>query len=273
MTDKEVIIDELSCKNCPENEKKRCKEQKERKNNIIDIHLQNIKDVAQSYGCNLLKEIENLRQALPNITRCDVVLEKQLRRKEQECKNWQETSLQYAKNMEYYQTEYKRLQVENEELKHNYDAIKQCNKNNMQTLDETIKEKRKAEQKLEKVEKQYKCYSCGTCNGKEDYYNLAGHHENAIKSLHKAQNKSDRYKQALEEIESECNFDNIYTMLEKLDFEKKCKVFLNKTLPASNNDTWVFQNFIFSFLQSTSEYYVDKILNISNKINEVLKDE
>ena len=106
----------------------------------------------------------------------------------------------------------KAKEQECERLKHNYEAIKQCNDNNMQTLDEAIKKKDEAERKLEKVEKQYKCYSCGTCNGKEDYYNLAGHHENAIKSLHKAYEQLDQLKsenkhlnnllnQALKELE------------------------------------------------------------------------
>lgn len=82
MTDKEIIFNGLNCGICPE--KKRCDEQKERQNDTIDILLQNIKDTAQAYRCDLSSKIEKLRQTLPNITRCGVVLEKQLQRKEQE---------------------------------------------------------------------------------------------------------------------------------------------------------------------------------------------
>lgn len=95
---------------------------------------------------------------------------------------------------------------ERDELKHNYNAIKQCNDNNMQTLDEAIKEKHEIECELEKVKKQYKCYSCGTCNGKEDYYNLAGHHENAIKSLHKTQQQLSRKTKECEQKEKDIKY-------------------------------------------------------------------
>lgn len=123
---------------------------------------------------------ESYRDCRPKENQCNFYItsiEKQLARKTQEC----------------------------EELKHNYNAIKQCNDNNMQTLDEAIKEKCEAEQELEKVKKQYKCYSCGTCNGKEDYYNLAGHHENAIKSLHKAQRELDQLKATKKQAEQQLN--------------------------------------------------------------------
>lgn len=83
MTDKPIMIDELGCNNCPD--KKRCDEQREHKDNIINSILDDIKDTAIAYHCDLKDKIKNLKQNLPIITRCDVVLEKQLARKTQEC--------------------------------------------------------------------------------------------------------------------------------------------------------------------------------------------
>ena len=137
-----------------------------------------------------------------------------------------------------------------EKLKHNYNAIKQCNDNNMQILDEAIKEKYEAEQELEKVKKQYKCYSCGTCNGKEDYYNLAGHHKNAIKSLHKAQRELDQltvaYEQYKKKFQEFFNTDNqecwnaVFLKGEKAKTEQKLeriKDKCNETLELMNKDS------------------------------------
>lgn len=80
---KPIMIDELGCNNCPD--KKRCDEQREHKDNIINSMLDDIKDTAIVYNCDLKDKIKNLKQNLPIITRCDVVLEKQLLRKTQEC--------------------------------------------------------------------------------------------------------------------------------------------------------------------------------------------
>lgn len=80
---KKKTIDELECNNCPD--KKRCYKQRERKDNIINSMLDDIKDTAIAYNCDLNNKIKILKQHLPIITRCDVVLEKQLDRKTKEC--------------------------------------------------------------------------------------------------------------------------------------------------------------------------------------------
>lgn len=71
-----IIIDGLSCDNCPEF--KRCQEQQTKKEYAINQVLQ---DIPSEYA-NI---IDRLKQIIPSITRCDYVLEKQLKRKEQEC--------------------------------------------------------------------------------------------------------------------------------------------------------------------------------------------
>ena len=76
MTDKQIIIDGLSCDNCAEF--KRCQEQQTKKEYAINQVLQ---DIPSEYS-NI---IDRLKQIIPSITRCDYVLEKQLKRKEQEC--------------------------------------------------------------------------------------------------------------------------------------------------------------------------------------------
>ena len=81
MTDKEIIIDGLSCDNCPEIQ--RCQEQQTKKEYAINQVLQEI----PSEYANI---IERLKQIIPSITRCDYVLEKQLKRKEQECEELKE---------------------------------------------------------------------------------------------------------------------------------------------------------------------------------------
>ena len=68
-------IDGLSCDNCPEF--KRCQEQKTKKEYAINQVLQ---DIPSEYA-NI---IDRLKQIIPSITRCDYVLEKQLKRKENE---------------------------------------------------------------------------------------------------------------------------------------------------------------------------------------------
>ena len=71
-----IIIDGLSCDNCPEF--KRCQEQQTKKEYAINQVLQ---DIPSEYA-NI---IDRLKQIIPSITRCDCVLEKQLKRKEREC--------------------------------------------------------------------------------------------------------------------------------------------------------------------------------------------
>ena len=71
-----IVIDGLSCDNCPEF--KRCQEQRTKKEYAINQVLQGI----PSEYANI---IDRLKQIIPSITRCDYVLEKQLKRKEQEC--------------------------------------------------------------------------------------------------------------------------------------------------------------------------------------------
>lgn len=77
MTDKQIIVNDLSCDNCPEAQ--RCQEQRAKKEYAINQVLQ---DIPSEYT----NVITRLRQIIPSITRCDYVLEKQLKHKEQECK-------------------------------------------------------------------------------------------------------------------------------------------------------------------------------------------
>ena len=76
MTGKQIIIDGvdgLSCTNC--SEAKRCQEQQVKKEYAINQVLQ---DIPSEYA----NVIARLKQIIPSITRCDYVLEKQLKRKE-----------------------------------------------------------------------------------------------------------------------------------------------------------------------------------------------
>lgn len=81
MENKEIIIDGLSCDNCPDAQ--RCQEQQTKKEYAINQVLQ---DIPSEYA-NI---IDRLKQIIPSITRCDYVLEKQLKIKEQECKSLKE---------------------------------------------------------------------------------------------------------------------------------------------------------------------------------------
>lgn len=76
MADKEIIVDGLGCNNCPEIG--RCREQQERKDTIISTLLYSLLDTDNE------RIISNLKELIPKITRCDVVLEKQLKRAEEE---------------------------------------------------------------------------------------------------------------------------------------------------------------------------------------------
>lgn len=74
----EIIIDGvdgLGCNNCPEIG--RCREQQKRKDSIINALLYALLDN------NDERIISNLKGLIPKITRCDVVIERQLKRAEQ----------------------------------------------------------------------------------------------------------------------------------------------------------------------------------------------
>ena len=73
MADKEIIIDGLSCDNCPEIQ--RCKEQRTKKEYAINQVLQ---EMPSEYA-NI---IDRLKHIIPSVTRCDYVLEKQLKRQQ-----------------------------------------------------------------------------------------------------------------------------------------------------------------------------------------------
>jgi len=95
MTEETIIDGELSCNNCLE--KTRCKQQQEVKEQRIGAILSYIANEDNE------KYIAELKNEIPAITRCDVVLEKQLKRLEQERDE---------------------LKQENEELKENIEAFK-----------------------------------------------------------------------------------------------------------------------------------------------------
>ena len=122
MTENKPIMIDLACNICPD--KKRCDEQRKRKDNIINSILDDIKDTAIAYNCNLKDKIEILKQNLPIITRCDIVLEKQLARKTQECENWKETARQYAKNEEYYRNQVDKLKAEKQQAEQKLKRIR-----------------------------------------------------------------------------------------------------------------------------------------------------
>ena len=91
MTDKQIVIDGLSCDNCPE--LKRCQEQQIKKEYAINQVLQ---DIPSEYT-NI---IHRLKQIIPSITRCDYVLEKQLKRKEKECEELKKQVTIFTRQLE-----------------------------------------------------------------------------------------------------------------------------------------------------------------------------
>lgn len=78
----QIMIDGLSCDNCPDAQ--RCKEQQAKKEYAINQVLQ---DIPSEYA----NVIGRLKQIIPSITRCDYVLEKQLKREEQENGKYEQT--------------------------------------------------------------------------------------------------------------------------------------------------------------------------------------
>ena len=109
MTDKQIIIDGLFCDNCPEAQ--RCQEQRAKKEYAINQVLQ---DVPSEYA----NVINRLKQIIPSITRCDYVLEKQLKHKEQECKRlkWymQEIRMQELSHLDIEWDEYETHSIDTE---------------------------------------------------------------------------------------------------------------------------------------------------------------
>lgn len=69
-----VIIEELCCRECPEKEVKRCLEQKVKYQNSINYILSFIENDDNK------EHIAELKKRIAYPTRCDVVLEKQLKR-------------------------------------------------------------------------------------------------------------------------------------------------------------------------------------------------
>lgn len=146
MTDKEITIDALGCNNCPD--KKRCDEQRERKDNIINSMLNDIKDTAIAYHCDLKDKIKVLKQNLPINTRYDVVLEKQLLRKTQECEIWKNQVLildgedvTVQLTQEQFE-EYNQLKSENDKLRKERNRFKKQYRKNR-------RDRKKLEQALE----------------------------------------------------------------------------------------------------------------------------
>ena len=137
MTDKQVIIDGLFCDNCPEAQ--RCQEQRAKKEYAINQVLQ---DVPSEYA----NVIDRLKQIIPSITRCDYVLEKQLKRKEQECKKLKKELASFMNG--------------------DYCANGCSLKQQLDKLKETL-----AEIKEIAEECYYKCNSMNNCNISCKYYN------------------------------------------------------------------------------------------------------
>ena len=100
MTDKIIRTgcNNLGCNNC--SDIGRCKEQQYIKDSSIKNIIQAIKEKASSYHCDLSKELKDLFERIPKITRCDVVLEKQLQHKTEECEELKEEWTEDLKRLE-----------------------------------------------------------------------------------------------------------------------------------------------------------------------------
>lgn len=72
--EKKIFLDGLSCKNCTE--KKRCKEQKNAKRKLLDYFFATITE-SHCFDERFIQEFKN---AIPSITRCDVAYEKILKK-------------------------------------------------------------------------------------------------------------------------------------------------------------------------------------------------
>ena len=133
MTDKEKIIDGLSCDNCPDAQ--RCQEQQTKKEYAINQVLQ---DIPSEYA----NVIDRLKQIIPSITRCDYVLEKQLKRKEQEREELKEDRERWRSNfngkvsaIEKLLQQLDQLKVENDKYKQTLTEIKEIAKENIRIAD------------------------------------------------------------------------------------------------------------------------------------------
>ena len=137
MTDKQIIIDGLACVNCPE--AKRCQEQQAKKEYAINQVLQGI-------PTEYANVIARLKQIIPSVTRCDYVLEKQLKAKEQECERLRfpmlDTNYAILTKEEFEQLD--QLKAENE--------ILEKDKANLAVITETLKVQfKQLEQTLEEI--------------------------------------------------------------------------------------------------------------------------
>lgn len=126
MTGKQIIIDGvdgLSCTNC--SEAKRCQEQQVKKEYAINQVLQ---DIPSEYA----NVIARLKQIIPSVTRCDYVLEKQLKAKEQECEKlrFPMKDNNYAILTKEEFENFNQLKKENEQLKQTLAEIKEIAENN-----------------------------------------------------------------------------------------------------------------------------------------------
>ena len=127
MTGKQIIIDGLACVNCPE--AKRCQEQQAKKEYAINQVLQ---DIPAEYA----NVIARLKQIIPSVTRCDYVLEKQLKAKEQECKKlrFPMKDNNYAILTKEEFENFNQLKKENEQLKQTLAKIKEIAENNKHSV-------------------------------------------------------------------------------------------------------------------------------------------
>lgn len=105
-----------------------------------------------------------------------------------ECKPRDLGCLHYIVNLE---TELKRLEKENEELR------------NKPTLELDTSYIRKLEKENAKLKSQYNCYACGNCNGKEDYINLEKHHKGLRKQFDELAKRNNTLSLRIEELENE----------------------------------------------------------------------
>ena len=140
----EKIIDGLSCNNCTDAQ--RCQEQQTKKEYAINQVLQ---DIPSEYA----NVIDRLKQIIPSITRCDYVLEKQLKRKEKEIKEIKKylgisdkTIIQHLEELQERRDE---LSEENEKLKEELDKYL----NQEEEIEKTKEQLAKLQKALEKLKK------------------------------------------------------------------------------------------------------------------------
>ena len=118
MSDK-VIIEELCCRECPENEIKRCSEQKEKYRNSINYILSFIENDENK------EHITELKKRIVEPTRCDVVLEKRLQRLKAENERLMKEYKTEKKAKEKAITKYLRLTLKTDNLKQALEEIRE----------------------------------------------------------------------------------------------------------------------------------------------------